>query len=421
MHLSPQNRLLLLRVFRLLLAIWLLGIVSFSSAALQEPLVTSASPQPVSVAVFSSLERLSRLVDITYCVGNTGMWKPFKCASRCNEFPTLTLETTWQTGILMSDSCGFIAVDHGIPRPDAGEGNHDPLAEKAIIVAFRGTYSIANTIIDLSTMPQQYVPYPSPDDGGGKPPRKPSHRCDNCTVHSGFLASWRQARDVVLPEMKALRQKYPGYPIRLVGHSLGGAVAMLAALEMRVSLGWWDTVVTTFGEPRVGNQELCDYLDAVFELSAADEINAAEREYRRVTHADDPVPLLPPAEWGYSSHGGEFFISKKDLPPSVEDVLVCRGDYDENCIARDEGRVVSVAADDSTDVLRTGEGQDAVAAERFNWIPARFRLWQLFFAHRDYFWRLGLCVPGGDPANWGREKAEGGGGGGGEEAHSAEL
>jgi hypothetical protein len=21
------------------------------------------------------------------------------------------------------------------------------------------------------------------------------------------------------------------------------------------------------------------------------------------------------------------------------------------------------------------------------------KLWQLFFAHRDYFWRLGLCLP----------------------------
>jgi hypothetical protein len=30
-------------------------------------------------------------------------------------------------------------------------------------------------------------------------------------------------------------------------------------------------------------------------------------------------------------------------------------------------------------------------------IPSKYRLWELFFAHRDYFWRLGLCVPGGDP------------------------
>jgi hypothetical protein len=37
-------------------------------------------------------------------------------------------------------------------------------------------------------------------------------------------------------------------------------------------------------------------------------------------------------------------------------------------------------------------------------VPPRFKLWQLFFAHRDYFWRLGLCVPGGDPTDWWRER-----------------
>ena len=37
-------------------------------------------------------------------------------------------------------------------------------------------------------------------------------------------------------------------------------------------------------------------------------------------------------------------------------------------------------------------------------IPARYKIWQLFFAHRDYFWRLGLCAPGSDPWDWGRDK-----------------
>jgi hypothetical protein len=36
-------------------------------------------------------------------------------------------------------------------------------------------------------------------------------------------------------------------------------------------------------------------------------------------------------------------------------------------------------------------------------IPARYKMWQLFFAHRDYFWYLGLCVPGGDPLDCGRK------------------
>jgi hypothetical protein len=390
----------------------LLSAAALASANVQRPLALShdESPKPISVALFSSLERMSRLVDIAYCVGTTGVSEPFSCASRCREFPTLTLATVWNTGILMSDSCGYIAVDHGERRPDADKDAQDRLGEKAIIVAFRGTYSIANTVVDLSTVPQEYVPYPSPDDGGDTP-REPQHRCDNCTVHSGFLESWQQARKLVIPELQELRKQYPGYPVQLVGHSLGGAVAMLAALELTVTLGWNDTVTTTFGEPKVGNQGLSDYVDAVFGLSEQDEKDPEKRVFRRVTHVDDPVPMLPLTEWGYRPHGGEFFINKKELSPSLENIIVCHGAGDRNCVAQgdvhpDDLETVETLAQDPDAVLETEvevetEGEETVrVAKRF---PARFKLWQLFFAHRDYFWRIGLCIPGGDPNDWGRK------------------
>jgi hypothetical protein len=380
--------------------------------------------------LFSSLERMSRLADIAYCVGTTGLSHPFTCASRCSEFPTLSLITTWSTGVLLSDSCGYIAVDHAKRRPDVdgggGSGSRatvDALGERAIIVSFRGTYSISNTVIDLSTVPQEYVPYPAPDDEDGddknQPPSEPEHRCANCTVHAGFLASWRAARKRVLPELLMLREIHPDYPVHLVGHSLGGAVAALAALELRVIRGWSDILVTTFGEPRVGNQGLADYIDAVFNMGGGSgegdgdandddgELDPEARTFRRVTHVDDPVPLLPPAEMGFRSHGGEFYISKPDLSPSVDDVAICRGDRDPHCIAGGDnnyrnviGRLLGAGENEDADVV---DGNDVPYRAEFG-IPSRLKLWQLFFAHRDYFWRLGMCVPGGDPANWGRDK-----------------
>ncbi|KAK8175749.1 Alpha/Beta hydrolase protein [Phyllosticta citrichinensis] len=320
------------------------------------PLASSASDprnRTVSASLFAELEELARIVDITYCVGLTGLGisKPFKCASRCNEFPGFELITAWNTGPLLSDSCGFIALSH---RP-----------EPRIIIAFRGTYSLTNTIVDLSTIPQEYVPYPGEDDSPNvKPPR-----CDNCAVHSGFYKSWINTRDQILHHVLLASEMYPHYKLTLVGHSLGGAVAALAALDFR-SRGW-DPHVTTFGEPRVGNHELAHYIDNRFNLTA--NMNVTESKFRRVTHMGDPVPLLPVEEWGYRMHGGEIFIGKPDLPPIVGDVHHCSGDEDEECIAGDDPRA---------------------------WVPARFKLWQLFWAHRDYFWRLGLCVPGGDPWNW---------------------
>ncbi|MBE3043474.1 lipase family protein [Candidatus Bathyarchaeota archaeon] len=329
----------------------------------------------VSIALFSSLERMSRLVDVAYCVGTSGVSKPFRCISRCKDFPSLSLVTTWNTGVLLGDSCGYIAVDHGVRRAGADGGD---LREKAIIVAFRGTYSLSNTVVDLASMPQEYVPYPSPDE--------PKHECNNCTVHMGFLSSWRHARKEVLPHLKTLHQKHPDYPFHLVGHSLGGAVAALAALELKASLQWDDVTVTTFGEPRIGNAGLARFVEDVFGLDEG--VEPEERRYRRVTHADDPVPLLPLAEWGFRPHAGEIFIGKAGLPPEPADLMFCVGADDARCLGG----------------VDSGDGDGGWwGGLRF---PARFRVWELLFGHRDYFWRLGLCVPGGDPHDWGREKYE---------------
>ncbi|KAK8125481.1 triacylglycerol lipase [Apiospora kogelbergensis] len=359
----------------------------------QKPLRVAGTNNPasgISTRLFAHLERLSRLVDIAYCVGTTGLSRPFECVSRCKDFPTLELVESWNTGVLMSDSCGYVAVDHGANRKTSA------LDRGAIIIAFRGTYSITNTVVDLSTVPQEYVPYPSPDGEEDSPPKEPEHRCDNCTVHMGFLASWKIARESVLPTLKPLVARYPDYPIHLVGHSLGGAVAALAALEMKVILGWDNVVVTTFGEPRVGNVGFVRYLDAVFGLKNK-HTDAEQYDYRRLTHVDDPVPLLPLSEWGFRSHAGEMFISKSDLSPAPEDIFLCVGDIDPGCIAGSEGEPPSLGATEWDD--------GASQAERRSWgIPSRLKLWQLLFAHRDYFWRLGLCVPGGDPIDWGRDR-----------------
>ena len=332
---------------------------------LQQPLRHDNSrATSIPTSLFAELERLARLVDISYCIGTTGISKPFDCVSRCNEFPTLSLVKAWNTGILLSDSCGYIAIDHGEKRKRDIVKSQRMASSKAIIIAFRGTYSITNTVVDLSTVPQVYVPYPSP---GSNETEALEDRCPNCTVHMGFWQSWKHAREVVIPEVKVLKKKYPDLPIHLVGHSLGGAVACLAALELKISMGWEDVVVTTFGEPRVGNHHLARYINEAFALDR--DLDLEKRSYRRITHKNDPVPLLPLTEWGYHSHAGEIYIAKAGLSPTEDDVRICAGDEDPDCSA---------------------EGNSL----------ARFELWQLF-AHRDYFWRLGLCVPGGDPANWG--------------------
>lgn len=390
----------------------LLGSLLASTASLAIPDQSAAeardelTAESVSVSLFGSLERTARLVDIAYCVGTTGVYPPFACASRCKDFPTLHLVSTWNTGVLLGDSCGYLAVDHGLERERDGDRPHEP----TIVLAFRGTYSITNTVVDLSTIPQEYVPYPAPDDGDGDSDGKdkPEHRCANCTVHAGFLASWRNARELVLPHLKAVRDKHPSYPVHIIGHSLGGAVAALAALELRLSLGWEDVTVTTFGEPLVGNSGFVAYLDAAFSLDKDDgyDPDLEERPYRRVTHAGDPVPSLPLEEWGFRPHAGEIYITKSSLQPAAKDVRLCRGDRDPRCIAGADGSA-SGAYRELIGSPATGEDNDEATVGwtgKFRGLPARLRLWELLFAHRDYFWRLGLCIRGGDPWDWGRDR-----------------
>ena len=47
----------------------------------------------ISPTLFRELEELSRIVDISYCVGVAGISKPFQCASRCDEFEGFELVT----------------------------------------------------------------------------------------------------------------------------------------------------------------------------------------------------------------------------------------------------------------------------------------------------------------------------------------
>jgi hypothetical protein len=59
----------------------------------------------VSKALFNSLEELARIVDITYCVGSSGIQKPFTCLSRCHEFEGFELITV--SGLVEQDPAAY--------------------------------------------------------------------------------------------------------------------------------------------------------------------------------------------------------------------------------------------------------------------------------------------------------------------------
>lgn len=105
----------------ILSALWLLVYASFAWTARAEPtrqaplVPTDGDSRSVSFKLFAELEELARIVDIAYCVGTTGIQKPFLCASRCQDFTGFELVTvrilhpstghSWYRQVLLIHRC----------------------------------------------------------------------------------------------------------------------------------------------------------------------------------------------------------------------------------------------------------------------------------------------------------------------------
>lgn len=149
----------------------------------------------------------------------------------------------------------------------------------AIVVAFRGSADLKNWIADLST---SSVVYPG---------------CANCHVHYGFNKAYNGVGPDVRSAVQGLRALYRSAPLVITGHSLGGAMAILAALDLH-DLSYPIKEVYTFGQPRVG--------DAAFSTNYQNKFP----ETYRLIHYADMVPHLPPSNFGFIHGGHEVWYSQ---------------------------------------------------------------------------------------------------------------
>src|SRR5271155_5702201 len=88
MPVSLRRLVLLMKIF---LVLYLLSI-SFAEVSVL-PFTHADNSSNISHRLFNSLEELARLVDISYCVGSSGIHKPFNCLSRCSDFKGFELVT----------------------------------------------------------------------------------------------------------------------------------------------------------------------------------------------------------------------------------------------------------------------------------------------------------------------------------------
>lgn len=117
----------------------------------------------------------------------------------------------------------------------------------------------------------------------------------------------------MLSAVKKAQAQYPTFKVVATGHSLGGALASLAAGYLRAQGITID--LYTYGAPKVGLQGFADYITST-----------SKGQNFRVTHKNDPVPKLPPALLGYRHPSPEYYItSGNDAQPKTGDVNVYTG------------------------------------------------------------------------------------------------
>ncbi len=145
--------------------------------------------------------------------------------------------------------------------------------------------------------------------------RSPSDLCDECHIHHGFWEQWTSIRDMIISNVEKATGNHPDYRFVVAGHSLGGALATIAAADIRKHSEWFlsKTELFSYGSPRVG-----DFLSARF-------LTEQSRKSFRITARDDVVPRLPWTSLGFMHTSPEFFIERNADDPRPEDITVLTG------------------------------------------------------------------------------------------------
>ncbi|MDD9270578.1 lipase family protein [Paenibacillus sp. GCM10023248] len=131
-----------------------------------------------------------------------------------------------------------------------------------IIIVFRGTNTASDWVSDVIA---RQSTYPYAKDGG--------------LVHKGFLDIYNSARRQIMATIVKLN---PRKTLYLTGHSLGGALAALCAVDLATVTKFREPSIYTYGSPRVGNPAFASLF------------NRRTGPHYRIYNTNDIVPELPP-------------------------------------------------------------------------------------------------------------------------------
>ncbi|KAL8684619.1 MAG: hypothetical protein Q9224_006231 [Gallowayella concinna] len=231
-------------------------------------------------ALFDTFKFISQYAAAAYCEGN-------------NDSPNTRL-TCPKGNCPLVEAAGAVTLSEFEDTPKFDDTGYMAIDDmnKIIVLAIRGSVSSSNWKADWDMI------------------RVKVNFCDECKIHRGFRNSWEEIKIAVLVNMKKAVERHPDYRIVVTGHSLGGAVATLAAAELRRLSDHFlaETELYTFGSPRIANKE------------AAEWMSGQSRYSWRITNENDLVPRLPPHMLGYHHTEPEYWIYDHGEDPSREDI-----------------------------------------------------------------------------------------------------
>jgi len=191
--------------------------------------------------------------------------------------------------------CGYVPIpplsDITIfETPGAGMGKifgYVGRSDEAIIIAFRGSTTTSNWILDFEFTYRDYPPVPK------------------AFVHDGFYKGYLQVADIVLAAVQKLQAGYPNLTVISTGHSLGAALSLLNGAGL-VQGGVKNVQIWNFGEPRVGNPVFAHYVNGIIGTI-----------YRTINQKDI-VPHIPPQDFGYHHVATEIWF-----PTNYTTYVIC--------------------------------------------------------------------------------------------------
>jgi hypothetical protein len=248
----------------------LLLIFSFGLAAPAKTLTNSA---------------LSAFAFVSYCpsVINQGS---FQCGPRCLPFTevlTRIIDTKHDGKMLIVYNSEYDRIIVSIRGTDNSESLKN-LGQDLKVWKSRADWLIKDWAWQTPFNPTKYAALSTPQ---------------GVMIHNGFEESYVALRQQFLDAMGQIIRQRPQTQIMLTGHSLGGSIAVLAAVDLHVTFNIGARIsVTTFGQPRIGNDAWVSFLNSMPFAS----------RYNRIVRRGDPFAQLIPRNFDYSHSGNHLQI-----------------------------------------------------------------------------------------------------------------